>query len=88
MITRGAEGQQRSEIAEEGTEEFTGSIQCNLQTEELPPQHAELYTTAADTQNNLERAGGRQRKLQGTGRMTKGQWNGTELRLDHGSMMS
>ena len=49
MITRGAEGQQRSEIAEEGTEEFTGSIQCNLQTEELPPQHAELYTTAADT---------------------------------------
>ena len=40
---------QRSEIAEEGTEEFTGSIQCNLQTEELPPQHAELYTTAADT---------------------------------------
>ena len=35
-----------------------GSIQCDIQTEELPPQHAELYTTAVDTQNNLERAGG------------------------------
>ena len=48
-ISRGAEGQQRSEIVEEGTEEFAGSIQCDIQTEELPPQHAELYTTAADT---------------------------------------
>ena len=47
-ISRGAEGQQRSEIAEEEMEEFVGSIQCNIQTEELPPQHAELYTTAAD----------------------------------------
>ena len=49
MISRGAEGQWRSEIVEEGTEEFVGSIQCKIQTEELPPQHAELYTTAADT---------------------------------------
>ena len=57
-ISRGAEGQQRSEIAEEEMEEFTGSIQCNIQTEELPPQHAELNTTAADMWNNLERAGG------------------------------
>ena len=48
-ISRGAEGQRRSEIAEEGTEEFVGSIQCDIQTEELPPQHAELNTTAADT---------------------------------------
>ena len=47
-ISRGAEGQRRSEIAEEETEEFVGSIQCDIQTEELPPQHAELYTTAAD----------------------------------------
>ena len=62
-ISRGAKGQQRSEIVEEGTEEFTGSIQCNIQTEELPSQHAELNTTAADTWNNLERAGGQQRKL-------------------------
>ena len=45
MISRSAKGQQRSEIAEEEMEEFTGSIQCNIQTEELPPQHAELYTT-------------------------------------------
>ena len=42
MISRGAEGQWRSEIAEEGMEEFMGSIQCNIQTEELPPQHAEV----------------------------------------------
>ena len=49
MISRGAKSQQRSEIAEEETEEFMGSIQCNIWTEELPPQHAELYTTAADT---------------------------------------
>ena len=41
-ISRGAEGQQRSEIAEEGMEEFAGSIQCDIQTEELPPQHAEV----------------------------------------------
>ena len=47
MISRGAEGQWRSGIAEEETEEFAGSIQCDIQTEELPPQHAELYTTAA-----------------------------------------
>ena len=39
----------RSEIAEEEMEEFAGSIQCDIQTEELPPQHAELYTTAVDT---------------------------------------
>ena len=88
MISRDGKGQWRSEIAEEGTEEFAGSIQCDIQTEELPPQHAELYTTAVDTWNNLEGAGGRQGKLQGIGRMTKGQWNGTETRLDHGSMMS
>ena len=30
MISRGAEGQWRSEIVEEGTEEFMGSIQCNI----------------------------------------------------------
>ena len=47
-ISRDAEGQWRSEIAEEGTEEFVGSIQCDIRTEELPPQHAELYTTAVD----------------------------------------
>ena len=41
-ISRGAKGQQRSEIAEERTEEFVGSIQCDIQTEELPPQHAEV----------------------------------------------
>ena len=41
-ISRGAKGQWRSEIAEEGTEEFVGSIQCNIRTEELPPQHAEV----------------------------------------------
>ena len=44
-ISRGAEGQWRSEIAEEEmeeTEEFAGSNQCNIQTEELPPQHAEF----------------------------------------------
>ena len=29
-ISRGAKGQQRSEIADEGMEEFTGSIQCNI----------------------------------------------------------
>ena len=48
-ISRDAEGQRRSEIAGEGMEEFVGSIQCDIQTEELPPQHAELYTTAVDT---------------------------------------
>ena len=42
MISRGAEGQWRSEIVEEGMEEFVGSIQCDIQTEELPPQHAEV----------------------------------------------
>ena len=47
-ISRGAEGERRSEIVEEEMEEFAGSIQCNIQTEELPPQHAELNTTAAD----------------------------------------
>ena len=47
MISRDAKGQQRSEIVEEGMEEFTGSIQCDIQTEELPPQHAQyLYYTA------------------------------------------
>ena len=46
-ISGNAEGQWRLEIAEEGTEEFAGSIQCNIQTEELPPQHAQyLYYTA------------------------------------------
>ena len=46
-ISRGAKGQQRSEIAEEGMEEFTGSIQCDIKTEVLPPQHAQyLYYTA------------------------------------------
>ena len=29
-IRRGVEVQQRSEIAEEGTEEFMGSIQCDI----------------------------------------------------------
>ena len=42
MISGSAEGQQRSEIVEEEMEEFTGSIQCNIQTEELPPQHTEV----------------------------------------------
>ena len=42
MISRGAEGQQRSEVAEKGTEEFMGSIQCDIQTKELPHQHAEF----------------------------------------------
>ena len=47
MISRGSKGQWRSEIAEEGTEEFMGSIQCDFRTEELPPQHAQyLYYTA------------------------------------------
>ena len=46
MVSEGAEGQQRSEITEEGTGEFTGSIQYDIQTE-LPPQHAQyLYYTA------------------------------------------
>ena len=48
-ISQGAEGQWRSEIVEEETVEFAGSIQCNIRTEELPPQHAELNTTAVDT---------------------------------------
>ena len=31
----------------EETEEFAGSIQCDIRTEELPPQHAQyLYYTA------------------------------------------
>ena len=30
MISRGAEGQQRSEIAEEEMEEFMESIQCDI----------------------------------------------------------
>ena len=47
-ISQGAEGQQRSEIAKEEMVEFAGSIQCDIRTEELPPQHAELHTTAAD----------------------------------------
>ena len=38
VISQEAEGQWRSKIAEEGTEEFMGSIQCDIQTEELPPQ--------------------------------------------------
>ena len=42
MISRDAKGQQRSEIAEEETEEFVGSNQCDIQTEELPPQPAEF----------------------------------------------
>ena len=42
MISRGAKGQWRSEIAEEGMEEFAGSIQCDIRTEELPPQCAEF----------------------------------------------
>ena len=42
MISKEAEGHWRSEIAEEGMEEFAGSIQCDIQTEELPPQHAEV----------------------------------------------
>ena len=47
MISEGAEGQQRSEIAEERTGEFAKSIQCDIQTEELPPQHGQyLYYTA------------------------------------------
>ena len=47
MISGNAEGQRRLEIAEEGTEEFMGSIQCDIRTEELPPQHAQyLYYTA------------------------------------------
>ena len=29
-ISRGAKGQQRSEIVEEETEEFAGSIQCDI----------------------------------------------------------
>ena len=46
-INRGAKGQRRSEIAEEGMEEFMGSIQCDIRTEELPPQQAQyLYYTA------------------------------------------
>ena len=48
-ISRGAKGQQRSEIVEEGMEEFTGSIQCDIQTEELPPQHAELLSQPCDS---------------------------------------
>ena len=36
-ISGSAEGQRRSEIAEEGMEEFAGSIQCDIRTEELPP---------------------------------------------------
>ena len=66
MISGSAKGQWRSEIAEGEMEEFVGSIQCDIQTEELPPQHAELYTTSMDMWNNLEGAGGQQRKLQGT----------------------
>ena len=42
MISWGAKGQWRSEIVEEEMEEFMGSIQCDIQTEELPPQHAEF----------------------------------------------
>ena len=42
MISRGAEDQWRSEIAEEGMEEFVGSIQCDIPTDKLPPQHAEF----------------------------------------------
>ena len=42
MISRGAEGQQRSEIVEEETKEFARSIQCDIQTEELPPQQGEV----------------------------------------------
>ena len=42
MISRGAKGQQRSEIAEERMEEFVGSIQCDIQTKGLFSQHAEF----------------------------------------------
>ena len=46
MISGSAEGQQRSGMVEEGMEEFAGSIQCDIRTEELPPQHAQyLYYT-------------------------------------------
>ena len=40
MISRGAEGQQRSEIVE-GMEKFMRSFQCDIPTEELPPQHTQ-----------------------------------------------
>ena len=40
MISGRAKGQQRSERTGEGTGEFVGSIQCDIRTEELPPQHA------------------------------------------------
>ena len=53
-ISRGAEGQWRSEIAEKGTEEFVGSIQCDIRTEELPPQHTQYLYYTAETQNNRE----------------------------------
>ena len=42
MISRGAKGQWRSEIVEEETKEFARSIQCDIQTEELPPQQGEV----------------------------------------------
>ena len=45
-ISRGAEGQWRLEMTEKGTKEFAGTIQCDIQSEELPPQHAQyLYYT-------------------------------------------
>ena len=36
----------RSAVVEEEMEEFAGSIQCDIRTEGLPPQHAQyLYDT-------------------------------------------
>ena len=45
MISRVAEGQWRSEITKEeqrSLQEVFNVIQCDIQTEELPPQHAEV----------------------------------------------
>ena len=33
----------------EETKEFVGSIQCDIRTEELPPQHTEVISTTAGT---------------------------------------
>ena len=44
-ISRVAEGQWRSEITKEeqrSLQEVFNVIQCDIQTEELPPQHAEV----------------------------------------------
>ena len=46
MISGRAEGQRGGVRETEETEEFTGSIQCDIRTEEVPPQHAQyLYYT-------------------------------------------